>query len=75
MNYHKMEDGGDCMKIAISVETAADLTKEIIDRYDIKVVPFAIQLGDKSCLDGEITTDDIISFVNENKVFAWLSFP
>ena len=56
------------MKIAISVETAADLTKEIIEKYDIKVVPFAIQLGDKSCFDGEITTDQIISFVNENKI-------
>ena len=56
------------MKIAISIETTADLTKEIIKDNDFKVVPFTILLGDKSAFDGEITTDEIISFVNENKI-------
>lgn len=55
------------MKIAISAETTTDLTKELIKKYDIKLVPFSILLGDKSGYDGEITTDEIISFVNENK--------
>ena len=58
------------MKIAISIETTADLTKELIAENDFKVVPFTIQLGDKTGLDGEITCDDIISFVNENKILA-----
>ena len=56
------------MKIAISAETTADLTKELIEEYGIKILPFTIQLGDKSAFDGEITTDKIISFVNENKI-------
>jgi len=56
------------MKIAISAETTADLTKELIDKYGIKILPFTIQLGDKSAFDGEITTDEIITFVNENNV-------
>ena len=56
------------MKVAISIETAADLTKSIIKENDLKVVPFTIQLGDKSVLDGEITTDEIIEFVNKNKI-------
>ena len=56
------------MKIAISAETTIDLTKELIKENDLKIVPFTIQLGDKTALDGEISTDDIISFVNENKV-------
>lgn len=56
------------MKIAISAETTADLTKELIEENDIKIVPFTIQLGDKSAFDGEITTDEIIQFVNENNV-------
>lgn len=56
------------MKIAISAETTVDLTKELVKEFDVKIVPFTIQLGDKTVLDGEITTDEIISFVNENKV-------
>lgn len=56
------------MKIAISIESTADLTSEIIKDNDFKVVPFTIQLGDKSALDGEITTDEIIEFVNRNKI-------
>ena len=58
------------MKIAISLETTADLTKELIEKNQFKIVPFTIQLGDKTALDGEITCDDIIAFVNENKVLA-----
>lgn len=56
------------MKIAISTETAADLSKEIIESYDLKIVPFSIQLGEKSCYDGEVSTDEIIDFVNQNKI-------
>ena len=53
------------MKIAISAESTIDLTKELIEKYNFKLMPFNIQLGDKSGLDGEITTDEIIDFVNE----------
>ncbi len=56
------------MRVAISIETAADLTKNIIEDNDLKVVPFTIQLGDKSALDGEVSTDEIIDFVNRNKI-------
>ncbi|MBQ8427028.1 MAG: DegV family protein [Clostridia bacterium] len=56
------------MKIAISAESTIDLTKELIDKYQLKLIPFNIQLGDKSGFDGEITTDEIISFVNTNGV-------
>ncbi len=56
------------MKIAISVETASDLSKELIKENDIKVVPFAVFLGDKDYKDGEITCDQIIEFVEKNKV-------
>jgi DegV family protein with EDD domain len=56
------------MKIAISAETTADLTKELIEKFNISILPFTIQLGDKSAFDGEITTDEIINFVTENGV-------
>ena len=56
------------MKIAISAETTIDLTKELLNEYDIRVVPFNVQLGDKETLDGEITIDEIIAFVNEKNI-------
>lgn len=56
------------MKIAISAESTLDLTKELIDKYDIKTLPFSILLGDQSAYDGEITTDQIIEFVNSSGV-------
>lgn len=56
------------MKIAISAESTIDLTKELIEKYDLKLLPFNIQLGERSGFDGEITADEIISFVNEKGV-------
>lgn len=56
------------MKIAISIESTADLTKELIKKNQLKVIPFSIQLGDTFGLDGEITSDQIIEFVEQNKI-------
>ncbi len=56
------------MKIAISAESTVDLTKELIETLDVKIVPFSVLLGDDNYLDGEITTDQIIDFVNKNNI-------
>ncbi len=56
------------MRIAISAESTIDLTKEIIEKYQINVLPFQITLGDEMKTDGEITSRDIINFVNQNGV-------
>lgn len=53
------------MKIAISAESTIDLPKELLAKYDIKVVPFAVTLGDKTALDGEITPKEIFEFVDK----------
>ncbi len=56
------------MKIAISAESTIDLTKELLEQYDIKIVPYSIQLGNKFGNDGEITSEEIISYVNQTGV-------
>ena len=56
------------MKIAISAESTIDITEEIKKENDIKIVPFQIFLGDENKLDGEITSKEIIDFVNKNKI-------
>lgn len=53
------------MKIAISTESTVDVTEEIEKKYDLKVVPFTVLLGDKAELDGKISGKDVIAYVDE----------
>lgn len=47
-------------KIIISSDSTSDLSKELIERYNIKTIPLKITLDDKAYIDGvEITPDDI----------------
>ncbi len=52
------------MKIAISAESTIDLTKELINEFDIKTVPFSLCIGEKIFKDGDLTTDEIIKASN-----------
>ena len=56
------------MKIAISAESTIDLPKEILNKYNIKTVPFTILLGEETVLDGEVPTETIFDYVTEHKV-------
>lgn len=56
------------MRIAVSVESTNDLSKELLEQYDIKVIPYQIVLGDKSFKDGELSTKDLFAYVDENGV-------
>ncbi|MBR5191919.1 MAG: DegV family protein [Clostridia bacterium] len=56
------------MKIAISAETTCDLTKDLLNEHDIKIIPFEIVLGDKMIKDGEISPEEIFAFVDKNGV-------
>ncbi len=53
------------MKIAISVETTSDLTKELLTKYDIRQVPFQINLADLSFKDGQYSTDEMFELVEK----------
>ncbi|MDR0934916.1 MAG: DegV family EDD domain-containing protein [Erysipelotrichaceae bacterium] len=53
------------MKIGLSAESAIDLPKELLEKYNIKTVAFTIVLGEKFGFDGEITQDDIFAYVDE----------
>ena len=56
------------MKIAITAESTIDLPKELLEKYNIKTLPFTVILGDKEYKDGEITSADIFKFVEENNI-------
>ena len=56
------------MKIALSTESTLDLSKELIKKYDINVIPFTVLLGEDEYKDGEITGPDIFDYVEKNKI-------
>ena len=56
------------MRIAITAESTIDLPKDLLEKYDIKTLPFSVILGDNEYKDGEITSADIFKFVEENKI-------
>ena len=55
------------MKIAITLDSACDLTKEIIDEYGFKIIPFGVNMGDRFFYDGEISTLEIFEWADKNK--------
>lgn len=54
-------------KIAISLDSACDLSKELIEKYDFKIIPFGVNLGDKFFYDGEISPEEIFEYADNNK--------
>lgn len=56
------------MRIAISAESTIDLSKELLEQYDIHTLPFTVILGGRAGLDGEITSNEIIDYVSRSGI-------
>ncbi len=55
-------------KVRIVTDSTCDLSQELLDRYDIKVIPLCIIMDDQSYKDGvEVKTEDVLKWSNENK--------
>lgn len=64
------------MSIKIITDSAVDLPSEIINKYDIKLVPFLVHLGEKEYLDGKtIAPVDIFNGMREGKVYKTAQVP
>ena len=58
-------------KLIIASDTSIDLSKELIEKYDIKTVPFSVILGDDQYHDGvDVTPDDIYAFHDRTGVLG-----
>lgn len=55
------------MKITISTESTCDLSQELIDKNNIKVIPYTIILGDEMVTDNADVPSKIFKFVEETK--------
>ena len=56
------------MKIAISAESTVDLPKDLLEKYDIRTIPFTVLLGEKEGVDGELTPTEIFEYVDKTSV-------
>ncbi len=56
------------MKIAISVESSADLSSELKNKFNISSVPLTIVLGDEEIVDSEDAGKKIFEFVAKTKI-------
>lgn len=54
-------------KIAITLDSACDLSKELIDKYDFKVIPFGVTMGDRFFYDGDVDPLEIFEYADNNK--------
>jgi len=54
--------------IKIVSDSTCDLSKELVEKYDIQIAPLHIVLGEKEYLDGvEITPDEIYAWADANE--------
>ena len=55
------------MKVKIISDSTCDLSKELIEKYDIEILPLYVCLNDKTMKDGlEVNPDDIYSYVDQS---------
>ncbi len=54
------------MAVRIIADSTCDLSKELLERYNIVIIPLMVTLGEKSGYDGiDITPEDIYHYVEE----------
>jgi len=57
------------MGIVITTDSTCDLSKELIEKYDIKVLPLCVMLGSDEHLDGvDVTQTEIFEYVKKTKI-------
>lgn len=56
------------MKIGISADSTCDLPKELVEKYDINIVPLYVNLGEEQYTEAEITYKEIYDFVDKTGV-------
>ena len=55
------------MKIKLSSESTCDLPKELLEKYDISIIPYSVILGDEIVEDDETVPAKIYEFVEQTK--------
>ncbi len=56
------------MRIAISAESTSDLPKELLEKLDVKVIPYEIVIKDRTFSDGEMSAEELFKIVDETNL-------
>ena len=63
-------------KVIITTDSSCDLSDEIINQFNIKVLPFIVTVKDKTFLDRiDITTEQLYELVEQTKVLPKTAAP
>ena len=63
-------------KVIIAADSTCDLSPELIEKYNIEIIPLPVNLGDKPCLDGvDVTVDDVFNYFDTTGELATTSAP
>lgn len=55
-------------KVRIVADSTCDLTKELLEKYEVRTIPLCIVMDEKSYYDGlEVTPDEIYAWADANK--------
>lgn len=65
--------GGYMEKIKIVTDSTADLTRELIEEYNIEVVPLTVHIGEESFKDGSLTLDEFFDKMKKSTTFPTTS--
>src|SRR5699024_209770 len=55
-------------KFIITTESGSDLSEELIERYDIYIVPMHLSLGDRTIDDGSVPVEEIFQFYEKTNI-------
>lgn len=59
------------MKILISADSTCDLSQELVEKNNIKIMPIIVTLGEKECQDGiDINTTQLYEFIEKTGTLA-----
>ena len=59
------------MKICISCDSTCDIPKDLVEKYDIHLMPITVMLGSEEHHDGiDITAEDVFKYVEKTNELA-----
>lgn len=62
-------------KIRIVTDSSCDLNKDIVEKYNIEIVPLNVAFGDDMYVDGEIEKDEFYKMMANSPVLPKTSCP
>ena len=60
-------------RIILSTESGADIPKDLVEKYQIQVVPMHVIMDGKDYLDGELSVEEVFDYFSKYVDFSELA--